>query len=156
MPFNKLREFLDDNDVKYVVVSHSPAFTAQEIAALAHVPGKELAKCVVIKIDGKMAIAVLPASYRVDFDRLKEVLDTDNLELSEEQEFRNKFPGCELGAMPPFGKLFGMETLVADSLAEDEYIAFNAGSHTELIRLAYEDFERLEQPRVLSFTAPVC
>jgi len=156
MPFNKLREFLDDNDVKYVVVSHSPAFTAQEIAALAHVPGKELAKCVVIKIDGKMALAVLPASYRVCFDRLKETLDTDDLELSEEQEFRNRFPGCELGAMPPFGRLFGMETLVADSLAEDEFIAFNAGSHTELVRMSYADFERLEQPKVLNFSAPVC
>ena len=150
MPVQKLKEFLDANGVKYIAISHSPAFTAQEIAASAHVPGKELAKTVVFKLEDELALAVLPASYRVDFDMLKEVAGSKRIELADEEEFRDRFPDCELGAMPPFGNLFGMETFVADVLAEDVEIAFNAGSHSELIRMAYADFERLVKPQTVS------
>jgi Ala-tRNA(Pro) deacylase len=153
MPVKRLRQFLDDHKVRYVTISHSAAFTAQEIAATAHIPGKELAKTVMVKIDGKLAMAVLPASRQVDFELLKQVTGSSDVQLATEREFEKTFPGCELGAMPPFGNLYGMEVFVAHSLAEDEDIAFNAGSHTELIRLAYSDFERLVKPRVLSFTA---
>jgi len=148
MPVQKLKEFLDSNDVKYVVIKHSAAFTAQEIAASAHVPGKELAKTVMVKIDGKMAMAVVPASYRVDMERLKSVAGAGSVELASEQEFKDMFPACEVGGMPPFGNLYDMDVFVAQSLAEDEEIAFNAGSHTELVRLAFSDFERLVQPKV--------
>ncbi len=153
MPFRKLREFLNERAVKYVTISHSPTYTAQEIAASAHVPGKELAKSVVIKVDGEMAIAVLPAAFQVRFDRLKELVGTQSIELADESEFKNQFPGCELGAMPPFGNLFGMKTFVAATLTEDKVIAFNAGSHTELIRMSYHDFARLAQPTVLDFSS---
>jgi Ala-tRNA(Pro) deacylase len=153
MPVKKLRAFLDDNGVKYLSIRHSPAFTAQEIAAAAHVPGKELAKTVVVKLGDDLGLAVLPASYRVDFDLLRSVSGVERVELASEEEFRDRFPGCELGAMPPFGNLYGMETFVAKPLAEDDEIAFNAGSHTELIRMGYADFERLVRPQVLEFAA---
>ena len=148
MPAKRLKEFLDGRKVKYVVIQHSPAFTAQEIAASAHVSGKELAKTVMVRIDGKMAMAVLPASFKVDFDRLREAAGAERVELAGEAEFEDMFPGCEVGAMPPFGNLYDMEVYVSKRLAEDEEIAFNAGSHTELVRLAYADFERLVSPRV--------
>jgi Ala-tRNA(Pro) deacylase len=154
MPVQRLKEFLDREGVKYVVLTHSPAYTAQEIAALAHVPGKELAKTVVVKLDGKLAMAVLPASQRVELARLREVVGAKRAQLATEAEFRDRFPGCDLGAMPPFGNLYGMDVYVADGLTEDEEIAFNAGSHTELIRLAYRDFARLVQPKVLEFGVP--
>lgn len=152
MPVKKLREFLDRHQIKYVTISHSQAFTAQQIAASAHIPGKELAKTVIVKLDGKMAMAVLPASFQVDFELLKEATGARRVELADEEEFKYLFPQCEVGAMPPFGNLYDMEVYVAESLTEDREIAFNAGSHTELIRMAYIDFERLVQPKVLTFS----
>jgi len=153
MPAKKLREFLDQNRVKYVVISHSPAYTAQEIAATAHISGRELAKTVMVKLDGKMAMAVLPASSKIDFDLLKEGTGAKKVELASEREFKDMFPECDTGAMPPFGNLYGMDVYVARRLAEDEEIAFNAGSHTELVKLGYKDFEKLVQPKVVRFTA---
>jgi Ala-tRNA(Pro) deacylase len=155
MPIKKLREFLDSKQVKYVSIAHSMAYTAQEIAAASHIPGKELAKTVMIKLDGKMAMAVLPASYKVDFDLLKSASGASRAELAGEAEFKDMFPECEVGAMPPFGNLYGMEVYVAETLAEDEEIAFNAGSHTELIKLKYKDFEDLVKPRKLKFSKHV-
>jgi len=152
MPVRKLKEFLDSNKVKYVSISHSMAYTATEIAASAHIPEKELAKTVVLKIDGKMAMAVLSASHKVDFDRLKGTLGAGSVEVASEVEFKDRFSDCDIGAMPPFGNLYGMEVFVADSLAEDKEIAFNAGSHTELIKLSYGDFERLVKPKVVTFS----
>ncbi len=153
MPIKKLKEFLDSHEVEYVTISHSKAFTAQKIAASAHIPGKELAKTVMVIIDGKMAMAVLPASYKVNFDLLKKVTRAHKVELSTEEEFRDIFPQCDIGAMPPFGNLYGMDVFVAQSLAEDEEIAFNAGFHTELVRMSYKDFERLVKPKVLKFSS---
>jgi Ala-tRNA(Pro) deacylase len=152
MPAKKLKDFLDDNKVKYVTISHSPAYASHEIAASAHVPAKELAKTVMVKVDGKMTMAVLPATHRVDLPRLQDSLKADHIELASEEEFKDMFPGCTLGAMPPFGNLYGLEVLVAQRLTEDEEIAFNAGTHTELIKLAYKDFERLVKPKVIKFT----
>jgi len=153
MPVKRLKEFLDSHNVRYVTISHSPAYTAQAIAASAHVSGKELAKTVMIKVDGKMAMAVLPASFQVDFDLLKDALRARSVELASEEEFKGLFPECEVGAMPPFGNLYDMDVVAAAKLAEDEEIAFNAGSHTELIKMAYKDFERLVEPRAVSFAA---
>lgn len=148
MPIQRLKEFLDREKVKYISISHSPAYTAQEIAASAHVPGKELAKTVIVKLDGRMAMAVLPASLKIDFAKLKQAAGAGQVELASEQEFRDMFPGCEVGAMPPFGNLYDMDVYVSPQLAEDEEIAFNAGSHTELVKLAYRDFQRLVQPKL--------
>ena len=155
MPAKKLKEYLDSNDVKYVSVSHSKAYTAQEIAASAHIPGKELAKTVMIKIDGHLAMAVLPASYKVDFALLQKTLNADRVRLAYEQEFKDRCPDCEVGAMPPFGNLYNLDVYVAQSLTEDEEIAFNAGTHTELIKMKYKDFERIVSPKILMFSTKV-
>ncbi len=152
MPVKRLKAFLDEHHVKYVTISHSRAYTAQEIAAKAHIPGREMAKTVMVKIDGTMAMAVLPASFQIDFDLLKEATGAREVELATEAEFKDLFPECEPGAMPPFGNLYGMDVFVANRLAEDEEIAFNAGTHTELIKMAYPDFVRLVQPVVLQFS----
>ena len=153
MPVKRLKEFLDSNNIQYVTISHSPAYTAQAIAASAHVSGKELAKTVMVKVDGKIAMAVLPASYQVDFALMKEAVGAKQLELATEAEFKDLFSECEVGAMPPFGNLYHMQVFAAAKLAEDDEIAFNAGSHTELIKLAYQDFERLVKPTVVRFSA---
>ncbi len=153
MPAKKLKEFLDSEKVKYVTIGHSVAYTAQEIAASAHIPGQELAKTVVVKLDGEMVLAVLPATVRVDLELLRKASGAKSAELARENEFAGIFPGCELGAMPPFGNLYGLEVFVAQRLTEDEQISFNAGTHTELIQLSYADFERLVRPRVLKLSA---
>ena len=152
MPVKKLIRFLDENKVKYITIRHSSAFTAQEIAAKAHISGRELAKTVMIKVEGKRAMAVLPASFIIDFDSLTRIFATPNVSLATEHEFKDLFPDCELGAMPPFGNLYDMEVYVAEPLSLDKEIAFNAGSHTELIRLTYKDFEQLVKPRIFKFS----
>jgi Ala-tRNA(Pro) deacylase len=146
MPANKLKSFLDTQKVKFVTISHSLAYTAQEIAASAHIHGRELAKTVIVKTDGEMAMAVLPASRKVDLKKLKKASGARKVELAEEPEFQDRFPGCALGAMPPFGNLYGMSVYADQLLTEDERIAFNACSHTELIQMAYRDFADLVKP----------
>ena len=155
MPVKRLKEFLDSHNIKYVTISHSRAFTAQETATSAHIPGKELAKTVMVKMNGKMAMAVLPASCKVDFDLLKKATEAATIEIANEKEFKDLFPDCEIGAMPPFGNLYGMDVFVAESLTEDKEIAFNAGSHRELVRMAYKDFERLVKPKIVKFSIEI-
>ncbi|MEI6639264.1 MAG: YbaK/EbsC family protein [Chlorobium sp.] len=155
MPIRKLREFLDSHAVRYFVVSHSPAYTAQEVAASAHVPGKELAKTVVVTIAGTLAMVVLPASRQLDFTLLREFCGTQEVELASEKEFVDIFPECEIGAMPPFGNLYGMEVYVSEELEEDDAIAFNAGAHTELLRLSYDSYKRLVHPKVAKLSRSV-
>ena len=152
MPSEKLKKFLDENNIKYITVSHSKAYTAQQIAASAHIPGKTLAKTVMIKLGDKMAMAVLPASKMVNFGMLKEVIGSDDVELATEREFKDKFPDCEIGAMPPFGNLYEMDVYVAETLAKQDEIAFNSCSHTELIKMSYGDFEKLVKPKRLKFS----
>jgi Ala-tRNA(Pro) deacylase len=144
----RLKEFLDENDVKFVSISHSQAFTAQEIAAAAHIPGKELAKTVMVKLDGELAMAVLPGPDHLSVSHLKKVTGASDVEVASEEDFADRFPGCELGAMPPFGNLWDLDVFVDQRLREDEEIAFNAGSHTELLKVSYSDFERLVNPVV--------
>jgi Ala-tRNA(Pro) deacylase len=152
MILKKLVEFLDGNQVKYVNVTHSTAFTAQDVAQTVHIPGKEMAKSVVVWMDGAMGMAVLPASSMIDFDKLKDAAGAKNIELASESEFKDRFPECEIGAMPPFGNLFDIKVVVDKSLAEDKEISFNAGSHHELIRMTYADYERLTKPKLGSFS----
>lgn len=153
MPSQKVKTYLDENKIKYITITHSLSYTAQEIAASAHIKGKGFAKTVLIKVKGKLAMAVLPGSYKIDFDMMKKALQTDDIRLANEQEFKDSFPGCEVGAMPPFGNLFGVDVYVAASLVEDEEIAFNAGTHTELIKMQYSDFERLVKPKIVRFSS---
>ena len=152
MPAKKLKEYLDSHHILYETISHSMAFNAQRVAATTHIPGKEMAKTVVVKVDGNMAMAVLPASYKIDLDQLKIATGAALVELASEMEFKSHFPDCEPGAMPPFGNLYDMKVYVAHSLSEDKMIAFNAGTHIELIRMAYRDFDRLVHPTVLKFS----
>ncbi len=152
MPIQKLREFLDANKVKYVTIRHSTAFTAQETAASAHIPGKELAKTVVLRIDGRMTIAVLPASHKLDLPLLKTAVGARDVAIAHEADFKDMFPGCDTGAMPPFGNLYGMDVLVDTLLAENSEIAFNACSHSELVKLKYDDYVKLAKPKIASFS----
>ena len=153
MPLSMLREFLDRNRIQYLVISHSVAYTAQGIAALTHIPGKELAKTVMVMVDGRLSMAVVPASFRVDLYRLKKYLGADSVELASESEFRGRFPDCETGSMPPFGNLYGMDVFADQALAEDKEIAFNAGSHRELVRMRFADFFELVKPALIPLTA---
>src|SRR5208337_4358531 len=153
MPLSKVRAFLDEHHIKYVVISHSKAYTAQGIAAIAHIRGQELAKTVIVKLDGALAMAVLPASFQVDLLALKKVVGVKDAALASEREFKQHFPDCETGAMPPFGNLYGIPVYVDQTLTEDDEIAFNAGSHYELIRMTYTDFERLVRPEVFNFSS---
>jgi len=152
MALQKLTDFLDAQDVKYVRIGHSSAYTAQEIAESAHVPGKELAKTVMILVENTMAMAVLPATHHMDVFLLRDNIGAEEVSLAREEEFQNLFPDCELGAMPPFGNLYGVPVYVCNSLAEEEHIAFNAGSHRELVQLKYSDFARLVSPIVANFS----
>jgi Ala-tRNA(Pro) deacylase len=153
MSLSSLREYLDKNAIQYSVISHSPAFTAQGIAALVHVPGQELAKSVVVKLDGELALAVLPASFRVDLTSLEEQAGVKRADLASEEEFRDAFPECETGAMPPLGNLYGFKVYADESLTRDKQIVFNAGSHRELIRMSWADFQRLARPKIIQFAA---
>jgi len=151
MPLSKLREFLDSHNIKYLVISHSLAYTAQGVAALAHVSGKRLAKTVILKIDGILAMAVVPASDHVDLNRIKTLTGGEEVELATEREFKDAFPDCETGAMPPFGNLYDM-TVYADSiLGKHEEITFSAGSHRELVRMRWDDMVRLVNPTIDQF-----
>ncbi len=152
MPSKKLKEYLNKNNIKYISIQHSPAYTAPEIAAQSHIPGRMLAKTVMVKIEGKMAMVVLPTNRKVILSELKEALDAEKVTLASEDEFKEMFPDCEIGAMPPFGNLYGIEVYISPELAAEREIAFNAGTHTELIKMAYKDFERLVQPKVISFS----
>lgn len=147
----KLRQVLDGNHVPYTPLLHRSAYTAQELAAAEHVPGREHAKVAIIRAKNRLLMAVLPAPQKIDFRELAAVLPEKEARLAGEDEFTGLFPDCEPGAMPPFGNLFGLEVLVDSSLEQDEDIVFQAGSHTESVRMKYADFIRLVRPRVVNF-----
>ena len=146
---SKLKAYLDQENIKYISINHSTAFTAQEIAQFAHIPGNEMAKTVIVKIDGKQAMVVLPAPEHIDLELLKGATGAKNVHLATELEFMPTFSECEIGAMPPFGNLYDMDVYVEEALSKDEMIAFSACTHNELIKLAYEDFARLVKPKVV-------
>ena len=152
MPLTKFREFLDSHQIKYLVISHSVAYTAQGIAALVHLSGKKLAKTVIVKIDGVLAMAVVPASLHVDLDLLRTAAGVGAVEVATEQEFKDAFPDCETGAMPPFGNLYDMAVYADTSFAENEEITFNAGTHRELMRMGWRDLTRLVDPQIVNLT----
>lgn len=155
MPVARLKEFLDANHVRYDILPHSTAFTTQEAAAAAHVPGRQVAKTVMVRIDGEMAMVVLEAPDHVSLERLRSVTGARHVELASEEEFRGLFPTCEPGAMPPFGNLWDLRVFVDRRLRDDERIAFAAGTHRELVRMSYSDFDRLVDPVVAQLSRPV-
>lgn len=148
----KLQQFLDDHGVRYAPLRHPTAFTAQKVAAAEHVPGREHAKVTIVRAGERFVMTVLPAPKRVDFRKLGRLLPGADVRLPAEDEFRGAFPQCEPGAMPPFGNLFGMEVLVDRTLAEDEEIVFEAGTHDESIRMRFADFVRLAKARIADFS----
>jgi Ala-tRNA(Pro) deacylase len=149
----RLKEYLEKNQVSFEVGYHQRVYTAQEIAAAEHVPGKELAKVVMVKADGKMVMLVLPASFRVDMGKLKGILKCKKVEKAKEEKFQDLFADCEVGAMPPFGNLYNLDVWVDQVLTEDEDIVFNAGSHVETLKIKYSDYARLVNPKVGQFSA---
>lgn len=150
MPVEKLKNYLNDKQIKYAVIAHSPAFTAQEVAQSAHISGNQVAKTVVLKVNGKLCMLVLPASDYVDLQSLKKLVGNDDIELATESDFKDKFPGCEVGAIPPFGNLYDMDVYMSDSLSKHNQLAFSAGNYSELIQLDSKDYQSLVNPQVLS------
>jgi len=152
MPARKLKELLEREHVPFTSIVHRETYTAQETAEAAHVPGYELAKTVMVELDHDVAMVVVPATRKVVLQDLRDITGADRVRFAPEDRFKALFPDCEVGAMPPFGNLYGLDVFVAPDLAEDEDIAFNAGTHTEVILMRYADFERLVQPKVVSCT----
>lgn len=149
MSMPRLESYLRENGVAFATSSHERAFTAQEVAAQAHISGRDVAKSVMVMLDEELVMVVLPATERLNLGRLRQTTGAKEARLASEWEFMHRFPKCETGAMPPFGNLYGLRVLVADSLADDETIAFNAGTHTDMISMAYSDFVRLVRPEIV-------
>jgi Ala-tRNA(Pro) deacylase len=151
MAANVLKEYLDKQCVAHRSIVHTQAFTAQRTAEATHVRGMNMAKTVVLNVDGRMCMAVVPAHFHVDLEKLKGAAGASTVKLVDELELKKLFPDCETGAMPPFGNLYGMNVYVQQQLTSDKEIAFNACSHTEVIEVAFRDFERLVQPMIADF-----
>lgn len=153
MSMTRLKDFLDEQRVPYEAISHQTAFTAQCIAGLTHTPGRELAKTIIVNLDGELVMAVLPANFRVDLNLLRHAVRARHAALASEEEFYASFPDCETGAMPPFGNLYGLRVFADETLTRDTHITFNAGSHHEVLRVRWEDFVRVAQPIIVSLAA---
>lgn len=149
MPNRQLINYLDEHHIKYDMIQHDAAFTAQETAAAAHVPGKELAKTVIVKMDNQLAMVLMPAHVYINMQMLKDLTGVKDVDLATEADFRESFPECELGAMPPFGNLYNLDVYASRRLEDDKEIVFNAGNHSELIRLSWGDFLKLVNPKLL-------
>lgn len=144
----ELKEILDENKVSYEVFNHALAYTAQEIAAKQHCSGNEMAKVVMLEVDDALIMAVIPASRKINLSIVMKSIGAKTVRLAMEDEFIARFPHCEIGAMPPFGNLFGVPVFVDPLLEEDKYIYFNAGNHVQTVRMQYKDFARIVKPRV--------
>jgi len=144
----KLKSFLDRNKVSYHVLAHHERFTAPEIAQELHVPGHMMAKVVVVNADGKRMIVALDSNRRVDLEAVREAVGASSVGMASEEDIREQFPDCEVGAMPPFGNLYDVPVVVDEALTHDRNIVFEAGNHHEAIKLAYADFDRLVHPQV--------
>ena len=151
----KLKGFLDESKVRYTSAKHPVVYTAQEIAAAQHIPGRHLAKSVLVKTDSGPALAVLSAIHLIDLKKLKALLRAKKLTIAKETDITSHFPDMEVGAMSPFGNLYGVPVAVDRGLGDAEEMAFNAGTHTDTIKLRYEDFARLVKPKVGEFSQPV-
>jgi Ala-tRNA(Pro) deacylase len=148
----KLKELFDDAKVSYEVYNHPLAYTAQEIAAGQHFSGDQMAKVVILKVDGKLVMAVVTGSQKVHLPTVCASLAVNEAKLATEDEFISRFPDCEIGAIPPFGNLFGVPVYVDPAIAKDNLIYFNAGNHVQTVRILYKDFEKLANPEVVRLT----
>ena len=148
----KLLDYLDQNHSRYQVSRHLPVFTAQQMAAAEHVSGMNVAKPVVIKADDLFYMCVLPACCKIDLSVLQRHLGVDEVELATESQMAELFPDCSIGAEPPFGSLYGLLTFMDTRLADDEYIVFQGGTHEDAVQMDADEFIRLAQPRILSFS----
>lgn len=140
---SKIKSFLDNSKVGYQILEHPVAYTALEVAGSQHIPGRQVAKCVIVNADGEFWMCVLPSIHFIDFDKLKAFTGAKELRLANEAELSRLFPDVELGAEPPFGHLYGLKVIIDKALEEDETIAFNAGTHTDMIQMKFDDFQRL-------------
>jgi Ala-tRNA(Pro) deacylase len=147
----RLEKYLHEEGVTFEVLTHSVAYTAQEVAAIQHTPGRQLAKVVLVDADGALVMLVLPAHCRVHFPKAKDVLEASKVRLAREEEFGGTFTDCEVGAMPPFGNLYGLPVYVDSSLADAREIVFKVGSHSTSFRMGFSDYERLVEPKVVEF-----
>jgi len=148
----RVTEFLNDLSINYDVMNHKPAFTAQQMAALEHEPGKYVAKPVIIKADGEFIMCVLAACYKIDLGALKNQLGASKVELADENEIAKIFEDCDLGAEPPFGNLYDLPVIMDKALENDDHILFQAGTHEQAIRMNMDDYRKLVKPKVLDFT----
>ena len=148
---DSLEDYLRENRIPFETQHHPRVVTAQEVAASEHVPGKMLAKTVMVLADREMVMLALPAPYQVDLGKAATALGVKEARLAEEEEFEDTFPDCEIGAMPPFGNLYGVPVYVDETLAEDETIVFRSGTHTDTMSVSYADFERLVEPTIAEF-----
>jgi Ala-tRNA(Pro) deacylase len=148
---DRLKNYLRDNQVPFEEQHHPRAVSAQEVAASEHVPGRMLAKTVMVLADGEIGMLALPAPYQVDLEMAAAALGVDEVRLAQEEEFKDTFADCEVGAMPPFGNLYGVPVYVEKTLAEDETIVFRSGTHTQTMSVSYSDFEQLVEPTVAVF-----
>ena len=146
-----LRSYLDDMGVNYAWLHHDPAYTAQTLAMAEHISGKKVIKPVVVKADGQFVLCALPASYFVDIDQLRDELHAREASLANERELEQLFADCELGAEPPIGNLFGLPTIMDDSLAAQDQVTFQAGTHRDGVTMSVADYMRIAQPRVAHF-----
>ncbi|MBN9287214.1 MAG: deacylase [Gammaproteobacteria bacterium 39-13] len=153
MPVQKLKDYLTQNKVKFTAIDHPVAYATREISHVSHISEKELAKIVIVYAGKKMVMVVVPSNEAIDFQSLRKSLHVNDVSLAPEKDFSKLFPDCELGAMPPFGNLYNIEVYVDTSLTNNKEIAFNSGTHTEIVKLAYEDFEKLVKPTVITATA---
>lgn len=151
MPVDKLRTYLDSNNVKYNSIPHVTSYTALQTAHSAHISGRRFAKPVMVKVEGKLCMVVIPANEKLDLRCLQRVTHARSVELAREEDFKHLFPDCEVGAEPPLGNLYGLPVFISRSLAVDENIAFNAGTHDELIEIPYQAYEKLVSPQAIPY-----
>lgn len=153
MPITRrLKELFDREKISYEVYNHPLAYTAQEIAQRQHFSGDQMAKVVMLQVDGQLVMAVITGNQKIHLPTVCESLAARDARLATEDEFTSRFPECEIGAMPPFGNLFDLPVYVDPQVAEDESIYLNAGNHAQTVRIRYKDFVRVVEPRVVRLT----
>lgn len=151
-PLEKIKSYLDERRIPYDSIHHRRDYSAQKTAADTHTPGKEFAKTIILTVDKKFCMFVLPAHKKVDLDMVKRSLGAKEVRLATETEFSGICTGCEVGAMPPLGMLYNLPVYISHDLTEDRLITFNAGTHEDVIRMSYSDYAKIARPQVLNLT----
>jgi Ala-tRNA(Pro) deacylase len=150
-----LQSFLDEMGAHYHLLHHQPAYTAQDLAMMEHIPGRQVIKPVVVRADGQFLMCALPACFRVDLNELRRQIDAREVQVADEATLRQLFPECELGAEPPIGRMFGMSTLMDESLVADDRVTFQAGTHSDAVTMSLAEYRRVAQPEMAHFARPL-